>query len=117
MQSRRLRLGPLQNLEAKGIALRLPETLVDASPFQSHVETVAEGADVVLRIDRVVSPWTPRQLEETLIGGQPFEPLSMTPRGVRVPARPGQPAMLHGLFTASPSIALSFHDKTFTVTQ
>jgi hypothetical protein len=31
-----------------------------------------------------------------LIGGQPFEPLSMTPRGVRVPARPGQPAMLLG---------------------
>jgi len=96
MQVRRLRLGPVQNLEAKGVALRLPETLVDASPFHSHVETVAGGVDIVLRIDRVRSPWTPRQLEEALIGGQTFEALSMTPREGRVPSRAGEPTMLLG---------------------
>jgi len=95
MQVRRLRLGPVQNLEAKGVALRLPETLVDASPFHSHVETVAGGVDIVLRIDRVRSPWTPRQLEETLIGGQTFEALSMMPREGRV-SRAGEPTMLLG---------------------
>jgi len=95
MQVPRLRLGPVQNLEAKGVALRLPETLVDASPFHSHVETVAGGVDIVLRIDRVRSPWTPRQLEETLIGGQTFEALSMMPREGRV-SRAGEPTMLLG---------------------
>ena len=95
MQVRRLRLGPVQNLEAKGVALRLPETLVDASPFHSHVETVAGGVDIVLRIDRVRSPWTPRQLEKTLIGGQTFEALSMMPREGRV-SRAGEPTMLLG---------------------
>jgi S1-C subfamily serine protease len=101
MPARRLRLGPLQSLEAKGVALRLPETLVDASPFHSHVETVAGGLDIVLRIDRVLSPWTPRQLEETLIGGQTFEPLSMTPREGRLSPRAGEPAMLLGSAAAS----------------
>jgi len=101
MQTRRLRLGPLQNLEAKGVALRLPETLVDASPFYSHVETVADGLDVVLRIDRVRSSWTPRQLEETLIAGQPFEAFSMTPQESRLLPRAGEPAMLLGSAAAS----------------
>ncbi len=100
LQSRRLRLGPLQNLEAKGIALRLPETLVDRSPFQSHVETGADGLDIALRIDRVLSPWRPRQLEETLLGGQTFETLSMTPREARTSPRAAQP-MLHGSGTGN----------------
>ena len=69
MSSRRLRLGSLQSLDAKGIALRLPESFVDTSPYQSHVEAVADGPDIVLRIDRVLSPWRPRQVEEALIGG------------------------------------------------
>jgi hypothetical protein len=101
LQSRRLRLGPLQNLESKGIALRLPETLVDRSPFQSHVETGADGLDIALRIDRVLSPWRPRQLEETLLGGQTFETLSMTPREARTSPRAAQPPMLHGSGTGN----------------
>ena len=96
MQTRRLRLGPLQNLEAKGVALRLPETLADASPFYSHVETAADGLDVLLRIDRVHSSWTLRQLEETLIAGQPFEAFSMTPQESRLLPRAAEPAMLLG---------------------
>ena len=101
LQSRRLRLGPLQNLEAKGIALRLPETLVDRSPFQSHVETGADGLDIALRIDRVLSPWRPRQHEEALLGGQTFETLSMTPREARTSPRAAQPPMLHGSGTGN----------------
>jgi S1-C subfamily serine protease len=93
MPARRLRLG-LQSLEAKGVRLRLPETLADGSPFYSHVEAVAGGLDIVLRIDRVLSPWTLRQLEETLIGGQTLEPLLMTPREGRLLPRAGEPTML-----------------------
>jgi S1-C subfamily serine protease len=95
MPARRLRLG-LQSLEAKGVRLRLPETLADGSPFYSHVEAVAGGLDIVLRIDRVLSPWTLRQLEETLIGGQTLEPLLMTPREGRLLPRAGEPTMLLG---------------------
>jgi S1-C subfamily serine protease len=96
MQPRRLRLGPMQNLEAKGIALRFPEALADGSPFQSHVETPADGLDIVLRIDRVLSPWEPRRLFEALIGGQTFESLLMTPRESRPSTRSGDPPMLLG---------------------
>jgi S1-C subfamily serine protease len=99
LPSRRLRLGPLQNLESKGIALRLPETLADISPFQSHVETAANGPEIVLRIDRVLSPWGLRQVEETLIAGQPFEALSMTQQESRASARAGDPALLFGSAT------------------
>jgi hypothetical protein len=101
MPSRRLRLGSLQNLDVKGIALRFPETLVDGSPFLSHVETAANGADVVLRIDRVVSPWRPRQLADTLVGGQTFESVSMTPREGRSSPRPGESQVLLGSATGS----------------
>jgi S1-C subfamily serine protease len=96
MPSRRLRLGPLQTLDAKGIALRFPESLADTSPFRSHVETAAEGLGISLRIDRVLSPWTPQQLEQTLIGGKTFEPFVMTPRQGPASPRPGGPAMLLG---------------------
>ena len=101
MQARRLRLGPLQNLDAKGVALRLPETLADTSPFHSHVETVSDGLDIALRIDRVLSPWTLRHLEETLIGGPPFESFSMTPRESRLLPRAGEPTIQIGSAAAS----------------
>ena len=79
MPSRRLRLGPLQLLEKKGLALRLPEGVegvTDASPFRSRVESVPGLPDVALRIDRVVSPWTTAQLERTLLQTESFERLS-----------------------------------------
>lgn len=56
MPVRRLRLGGVQRLDAKGIALRLPEGMSDASPFRTRVETDPAQADVVLRVDRVLSP-------------------------------------------------------------
>jgi len=64
MPVRRLRLGPLQNMEGKGLSLRLPEGFADRAPFASRVETDA-AADVGFRLDRVVSPWTTKRLEET----------------------------------------------------
>jgi len=101
MPSRRLRLGLLQNVEAKDIALRFPEAFVDGSPFQAHVETVAGDAGVVLRIDRVLSPWKPRQLADALINGETFEEGSMTPRERRSSPRRGEPQMLLGSATGS----------------
>ena len=62
MPVRRLRLGPLQNMEGKGLSLRLPEGFADRAPFASRVETDA-AADVGFRLDRVVSPWTIKRLE------------------------------------------------------
>ena len=41
MPVRRLRLGPLQNIEGKGLSLRLPEGFADRAPFASRVETDA----------------------------------------------------------------------------
>ena len=79
MPVRRLRLGPLQNMEGKGLSLRLPEGFADRAPFASRVETDA-AADVGFRLDRVVSPWTIKRLEETLLTTQTFEPLSVAPR-------------------------------------
>ena len=67
MPVRRLRLGGVQRLEAKGLALRLPEGMSDASQFRSHVESDSTQADVALRLDRVLSPWTLGRLEQELI--------------------------------------------------
>ena len=68
MPSRRFRLGALQSLEGKGIALRLPEGVGDTSPFRSRVESDPGLTAVALRIDRVVSPWTPGNSSERWLG-------------------------------------------------
>ena len=105
MPVRRLRLGPLHNMEGKGLSLRLPEGFADRAPFVSRVETDATG-EVAFRLDRVVSPWTLKRLEETLLSTQTFEALSVTPRQgqgqgqgpgqSRDAVRQGQPAPLLG---------------------
>jgi len=77
MPVRRSRLGALQTLERKGIALRVPEGMNVASPFRSQVGSVPESADVALRIDRAVTPWTPEQLERALLQTESFERLSI----------------------------------------
>ena len=80
MPVRRLRLGVFQAIESKGLGLRLPEGFADRSWFMSHVETGAEAGEVAFRLDRAMSPWTPRRVEEALVSGKTFEPLSMSPR-------------------------------------
>ena len=98
---RRLRLGALQNIEAKGIGLRLPEGLSDVSPFPSRVETDVRAAEIALRIDRVLSPWSPKQIEQTLIGTQTFEPLVMTRREERASQGSAVPSLLLGGATST----------------
>jgi S1-C subfamily serine protease len=79
LPARRLRLGPVQNLEAKAIRLRMVEGMADVSAFRSHVETDARGAEIALRIDRVFSPWNLTQLEQALIASPTFERRPMSP--------------------------------------
>lgn len=97
---RRLRLGGFQTIDAKRIGLRLPEGIFDASPFPSRVEAEAPAADIALRIDRVLSPWTPQQIEETLTRTTAFEPLSMVPRGSAGTARSAERSLLIGAATS-----------------
>ena len=77
MPTRRLRLGGLQRLEGKGVALRLPEDMADASPFRSRVETDSKPNDIAMRLDRVFTPWTLGRLEQELIQRQTFERVSI----------------------------------------
>jgi len=93
---RRLRLGAFEHIETKRIGIRLPEGLGDISPFRSHLETAAQSSDVVLRIDRVLSPWHARRLEATLLGTQAFETVPMAARAERIAPRPGSPPILLG---------------------
>ncbi|HXD15377.1 MAG TPA: trypsin-like peptidase domain-containing protein [Vicinamibacterales bacterium] len=94
--ARRLRLGSFQSIDAKGLGLRLPEGFADMSPYRARAETDGHAAGIALRIDRVVSPWSPRQLEGALVGTQTFEPLSMAARDNRVPPPSGAAPLLLG---------------------
>lgn len=89
---RRLLLGPPQTLDGKGLRLRLPQALTDVSPRRAAVETGGSAAEmVVLRVDRVLSPWSPSRLAEVLTLGQAFESVaastSTPPRARTVGAR------------------------------
>lgn len=96
MPTRRLTLGVFQTLDPKGVGLRMPEGLADRSPFMSHVETETSAGEVGFRLDRVLSPWTARRVEEALVSRQAFEPVTMTPRQGGDQARPPVPDMLLG---------------------
>jgi hypothetical protein len=76
MPTRRLRAGGVQRLDAKGVALRLPEGMTDTSPFRTRIETDPSAGDVVLRVDRVMSPWTLPRLEQELVKTPTFERVS-----------------------------------------
>ncbi len=54
--------------------------LCGSLPFASRVETDGAVGEVAFRVDRVVSPWTIKRLEETLVSTRTFEALSMAPR-------------------------------------
>ncbi len=95
MPARRLRLGPVQNLEAKAIRLRMAEGMADVSAFRSHVETDARAAEIALRIDRVFSPWNLTQLEQSLINSPTFERQPMSPES-RKSSRLSNPPMIVG---------------------
>ena len=67
-----LRLGPEQSLERKGLALRMPETLLDVSPARLRVFTDGSQGAIGFTVDRVVSPWSLQELEQTLLAGGTF---------------------------------------------
>ena len=96
LPARRIRLGPLQALEGKGVVLRLPEGLSDVSPFRARIETDGKLSPVVLRIDRALSPWAPKQIEQALIGSQSFEAIVATATDNRPGLRPGDTRSLAG---------------------
>jgi len=93
---RRLELGGLQAVTGKGMGLRLPMGLADVSPFRTRVEGKGNPPEIELRIDRVATLWSPKRIEETLVGTQQFELLAMTTRQGRIAPRPGNPPMLLG---------------------
>jgi len=95
LPARRLRLGPVQNLEAKAIRLRMLEGMADVSAFRSHVETDARPAEIALRIDRVFSPWNLTQLEQALITSPTFERRPMSPESQKS-SRASNPPMIVG---------------------
>jgi S1-C subfamily serine protease len=76
MPTRRIRLGGMQRLDAKAVALRPPEGLTDASPFRTRIDTDSSPTEIAMRIDRVVSPWTLARLEQELVKTDTFERVS-----------------------------------------
>jgi S1-C subfamily serine protease len=95
MPARRFRLGALHAFEGKGVALRLPDGLADASPFRSRVES-EQPAGAALRIDRVLSPWTARQIERTLVSTESFERVAVAANESQSASRAGANALLVG---------------------
>lgn len=65
--------GPPYAPERKGLTLMVPAGLLDASPSRLQVDTAGAADEVTLRIDRVLSPWSLRQLEQALLPGSAFE--------------------------------------------
>jgi S1-C subfamily serine protease len=98
---RPIRLGAVHNLESKGLSLRLPEGFADDSALRLRVEAASRGDELSLRIDRVFSPLSLRQLEQQLIDTQTFERLSTISNESRVMTRAGSPTLLVGEETAS----------------
>ncbi len=94
MPVRRMRLGGMQRLETKGIALRLPEGMSDASPFRTRVETDSTQADVILRVDRVLSPWTLARLEQELTSTRTFEQVTSATNDSRTTRVNGATALI-----------------------
>jgi S1-C subfamily serine protease len=101
MPARRIRLGALQNFDAKGIAVRLPEGMADTSPFRSRIESDPGLTGVALRIDRSFSPWTARQIERTLVGTDAFERLVVAASEGQPSPRAGGAPLLIGRATGT----------------
>lgn len=92
---RRLRLGPLQPFPWKGLRLRVPESLDDASPSRLRVEWGAPPSEVGLVIDRVATPLGLAELEPLLLSGRAFPGfVSSTPGTARRSRIGGQPALV-----------------------
>jgi S1-C subfamily serine protease len=76
MPTRRLRLGPFESVPDKSLGLRLPTGLQDIAEARTLFETDPRASDVTLRVTRVFTPWTSRQVEQSLVTAQQFEPFA-----------------------------------------
>src|SRR2546426_19844 len=82
-------------------AMRDSEGLADTSPFRSRVESDAKSVEVALRIDRVFSPWNPKQIEQALVSSQAFERVSTANGKSEMSSRPGDAPLLLGHATGT----------------
>ena len=96
----RLRLGLAQDLDGKGLRLRLPQRLEDVSPQRLSVDSGQTLEGVKFRVDRVFSPWSISDLVDVLISGQAFESFSAGP-SVFDPIRYRSDGVEHGEVTGS----------------
>jgi hypothetical protein len=108
MPVRRLRLGAFHDLNPKGLGLRLPEGIADNSPFRSRVQGDAPATGIGLRIDRVLSSWTGRQVEEALTRTATFEPIAIAGRGREISGLgppSGRSTIVGGAVISRPAVA------------
>jgi hypothetical protein len=89
LPARRLRLSPPQSYDWKGVRLRLPERLDDASPSRLRLAGGALLEEGELRIDRIATKLSLGQLEEALMAGE-LDGLALSPRSAGAPAAPGE---------------------------
>jgi S1-C subfamily serine protease len=87
---RRLRLGPQQSFDWKGLRLRSSEGLQDVSPARLRVDTGPAPEEARLVVDRAFTPLTLADLEALLLAGAFKDPATRPrhSRAVRVGARP-----------------------------
>jgi hypothetical protein len=93
--ARRLRLGPVQPFSGKGLRLRVPEALEDASLSRLRVEWGAPPAEIGLVIERVATPLGLADLEPLLLSGRTFAGfVSDTPGKARRTRMAGRAALI-----------------------
>jgi S1-C subfamily serine protease len=68
----RLRLGGEENLETKGLTLRLPEGVEDVSPSRLRAFNEPSASSVGFASDRVFTAWDLERLEAALLSGEAF---------------------------------------------
>jgi hypothetical protein len=99
----RLRLGALQSFDWKRLRFRAPDTFDDSSPSRLSVEW-APPQEVSLIIQRVASPLTLGEVEQSLRAGHDFPRLGAVSGAESRPARlGGRPALVGGGHGASPA--------------
>ena len=101
MPTRRLRLGPFESVSEKNLGLRLPIGLPDVSDARSRVETDPGSSDVALRVTRVFTPWASRQVEQSLVTAQQFEPFAAASSRSQAVSVPGAGPRLIGMASGS----------------
>jgi S1-C subfamily serine protease len=96
---RRLRLGPLQSYDWKGIRLRTAEGLQDVSPARLRVDSGAGTDEVTLLVDRAYTPFSLADLETRLLSGALGGIVASAPRrtrAVRIGSRPARVGSARG---------------------